>query len=231
MQPLLLIPGLLCDETLWREQIESLEDNVEIIVADVSRRESIRGLADDVLQTAPERFCLAGFSLGSQVALEITRIARERIEKLALLSATNHGLLPRVRAALERAISMIEQGEFERYVEESYTSYVHPSRVNDALLKRTFTEMARAIGPEAGLRQMRALLSITSPFTGLDQIDCPTAIIGGQQDQRTTPAAHEELAREIRRSVLTIIEDSGHFTLLEQPRQVSEAMRRWLSQN
>ena len=232
MATLVLIPGLLCNESLWRGQIESLREDVHIIVSDVTRHDTIRDLAHDVLQTAPGRFCLAGFSLGSQIALEITCIARERIERLALLSATtNRGLLPPVRAAVENAIAMIQQGDFAKYVEQSYTSYVHPLRAEDAGLKRVFIEMAQAVGPDAGLRQMRALLSITSAFTGLDQIDCPTAIIGGRQDRRTTPEAHEELAREIRGSVLTVIEESGHFTPLERSQQVTQAMYRWLRLN
>ena len=114
-------------------------------------------------------------------------------------------------------------------MEQSYSTYVHPLRVHDTALKRTFTEMAQAVGPDAAVRQMRALLSISGPFTGLDRIDCPTTIIGGRQDHRTTVAAHEELAREIRGSVLTIIEESGHFTPIEQPNSVTEAMRRWLT--
>jgi pimeloyl-ACP methyl ester carboxylesterase len=227
--PLLLIPGLLCNESLWREQIDGLRDCVEPRVADVARQESIRAMAQAVLDSAPQRFCLAGFSLGSQVALEIMATARERVERLALLSATSGGLLPSVRAALENAISMIQEGDFESYVEQSYSTYVHPSRVNDPALKRAFTDMARAVGPQAGIRQMEALLSIAGPFTGLNQIDCPTVVIGGRQDHRTTLAAHEELARNIHNSVLIIIEESGHFTPIEQPSSVTDAMRNWLT--
>lgn len=228
-ETLLLIPGLLCDERLWRKQIDGLGNCFQIVVADVTRHESVCEMAQAVIDRAPQSFCLAGFSLGSQVALEIVGMAKERVEKLALLSATNRGLLPPVRAAIENAIATIEEGRFDDYLEQAYSSYVHPLRAGDVVLRRTFTEMARVVGPEAGIRQMRALLSIRAPFTHLDQIDCPTAIIAGEGDQRTPPAAHLELAREIRNSVLTIIPDSGHFTPIEQPDGVTEAMRAWLT--
>jgi pimeloyl-ACP methyl ester carboxylesterase len=71
-------------------------------------------------------------------------------------------------------------------------------------------------------------LSIAGPFTGLEQIQCPTVIIGGAQDHRTTPAAHQELAQDIPGSVILMIENSGHFTPLEQPDAVTDGMRRWL---
>jgi hypothetical protein len=67
---LLLIPGLLCNERLWRGQIDGLGECVHAIVADVTRHESIREMAGSILHSAPQRFCLAGFSLGNQVALE-----------------------------------------------------------------------------------------------------------------------------------------------------------------
>ena len=228
LPPLLLIPGLLCDGGLWRKQITGLRDCVDIIIADATRGESIREIAEAVLCNAPERFCLAGFSLGSQIALQITQIARERVRRLALLSATSRGLLPNVKTAIAGAISTIQEGHFEEYLEHAYVQYVHPSRVEDTGLKCAYVEMARRVGPEAGVRQMRALLSIAGPFTGLQQIRCPTVIIGGRQDHRTTPAAHQELAQEIPGSVILMIENSGHFTPLEQPDAVTDGMRRWL---
>ena len=42
-------------------------------------------------------------------------------------------------------------------------------------------------------------------------------------------AAHEVLAREIPGAKLIMIEDSGHFTTLEQPNQVTLALQEWLA--
>ena len=75
---------------------------------------------------------------------------------------------------------------------------------------------------------MKALLELEEPFRHLGQISCPTIVIGGSKDQRTTPAAHEILAREIPRASLLFIEHAAHFTPLEQPSQVTAALRRWM---
>ncbi len=147
-QRLLLIPGILCDARLWSEQVESLADCFGIAVAELRRGESISEMAEAVLGQAPRRFSLAGFSLGGQVALEIARVAGERIERLALLSTTCAGVLPDVRAAIENAISTIERGCFEQYLQHAYLGYVHPRRARDGVLRRTFLEMARAVGPQ-----------------------------------------------------------------------------------
>lgn len=229
MTSLVLIPGLLCNQALWSSQVAILGRRADTVVADLRTQKTVTEMASAVLEAAPERFSLAGFSLGSQVALEIMSLAGKRVERLALLSATHGGLLPVVETALHNAIATIEGGDFNGYLEAAFPAYVSPSRAGDPVLKRCFMEMAHAVGEDAGLRQMRALLQIKGPFQGLDQIHCPTMIIGGQNDHRTTPAAHQALAEEIPGSELVIVEDAAHFTLLERPHVVSAWMELWMS--
>jgi pimeloyl-ACP methyl ester carboxylesterase len=228
MHRLVLIPGLLCDERLWGEPIATVAKRAEISVAEITGQSTIAEMGATVLKQAPRSFCLGGFSLGSQVALEIMRVCPERVERLALLSATHGGLLPAVEAAIRQAVEVIEQEGLDRYLEQAYPGYVAPARVNDERLKRTFMEMGRRVGKDAGVRQMHALLSIKAPFGNVKQIRCPTLILGGREDRRTTPEAHQLLNQEIRGSQLVMVEDAGHFTPLEQPGMVAEALQRWM---
>jgi pimeloyl-ACP methyl ester carboxylesterase len=226
---LVLIPGLLCNHALWSSQVAGLARYAEMIVADLTQQETISEMASVVLERAPEHFSLAGFSLGSQVALEIMRTARDRVERLALLSATHGGLLPPVEIALRRAIESIEQGGFDSYLEAAFPTYVSAAHATDPKLKGCFLEMAHAVGQDAGLRQMRALLAIEGPFSSISQIRCSTVIVGGRDDHRTTPAAHEALANEIPGSELVIIDDAAHFTPLERPNIVTEVLEHWIT--
>lgn len=75
LPPLILIPGLLNDAELWRDQLAALADIADCRVADITQGESLEALALSVLAQAPPRFALAGFSLGGYVAVEIARIA------------------------------------------------------------------------------------------------------------------------------------------------------------
>ncbi len=229
MPSLILIPGLLCDQTLWAAQIEGLKSQANITVADITEALTVSEMAADVLANAPEHFCLAGFSLGSQVALEIMNVAKDRVQRLALLSATHGGLLPAAEAAVRHALEMIEEGSFAQYLDEAYPSYFAHG-ANDAVLNDVFLAMAHAVGEKAGLRQMRALLAIRAPFTNLDRIDCPTVIIGGRDDHRTTPEAHRQLAAEIPESKLAIIDGAAHFTPIEQPGKVTDVLRAWITE-
>jgi pimeloyl-ACP methyl ester carboxylesterase len=229
MGSLILIPGLLCNQLLWSNQLPKLARNADVVIADLTRQETIAAMAASVLDAAPARFSLAGFSLGSQVALEIMRTAADRVERLALLSATHGGLLPPVENALRHAIETIEQGGFDDYLEAAYPSYFSAARAHDTELKSMFLEMAHSVGQEAGLRQMRALLTIQGSFRNLEKIRCPTVVIGGAEDHRTTPAAHKALAAEIPGSKLLLLEVAAHFTPLEVPNSVTEALDAWLT--
>jgi pimeloyl-ACP methyl ester carboxylesterase len=224
-----LIPGLLCNHVLWRSQIKTLIDYGEVEVADITQQITIQQMALDVIDRLPARFCLAGFSLGSQVALQIMELAGERVERLALLSATRGGLTGLARSAINGAIDTVEAGGFDQYLKGAYPTYFAPSQADDAELRTAFEKMAHAVGPEAGVRQMHALLAIANPFAALDRIKCPTLIIGGSEDLRTPPSAHALLAQEIPQSKLTMIEGAGHFTTLERPAVVAEALREWIA--
>lgn len=58
--PLVMLPAFMTTATLWRHQIEALADIAEIQVVDLTHHDSIEGMANAVLDAAPERFALAG---------------------------------------------------------------------------------------------------------------------------------------------------------------------------
>ncbi len=54
----------------------------------------LAGMARRILADAPRRFCLAGISMGGMVALEIMRLAPERVQALALVDTSAHRARP-----------------------------------------------------------------------------------------------------------------------------------------
>jgi len=89
-QPLLLLSGLLCDETLWADIPQRLGDAADVRVISFHGFSSIPAMAQHVLATAPARFALAGHSMGGRVALEVIRSAPARVAGLALLNTGVH---------------------------------------------------------------------------------------------------------------------------------------------
>src|SRR5260370_42072713 len=89
-QPLLLLSGLLCDETIWADIPERLGDTADVRIISFRGLSSIPAMAEHVLAMAPERFAVAGHSMGGRVALEVLRSAPRRGSGLALLNTGGH---------------------------------------------------------------------------------------------------------------------------------------------
>ena len=64
---LILIPGLLNDAELWRDQVSGLSGIATCHITDITKGGTLRELAQSVLADAPARFALAGFSLGDML--------------------------------------------------------------------------------------------------------------------------------------------------------------------
>src|SRR5260221_3773383 len=86
MQPVFLLCGLLCDETIWADIPSRLASIANARVMSFAGFTSIAGMAGQVLAAAPPRFAVAGHSMGGRVALEVWRQAPESVTALALLN-------------------------------------------------------------------------------------------------------------------------------------------------
>jgi len=229
-QPLVLIPGLLCDALMWQPQVAALADIAECWIADHTRSDTMGKVATDVLDQAPfPEFALAGLSMGGYVALEILRRARRRVRRLALLDTSARADTPEQSQSRRGFISLAERGRFRGVTNALLPMLVHPSRVGDPQLVTTIKTMAKNTGQEAFIREERAIMSRTDGLPILGGIACPTLVLCGRQDALTPLERHEEMARTIPGSKLEIIEDCGHLSTLERPAEVNAALRRWLS--
>ena len=87
----LLFSGLLCDETVWSDIPERLAGYCRCARYLVPRILSISAMAEHVLACAPQRFALAGHSMGGRVALEVMRW-HGCVSGLALLNTGVHAV-------------------------------------------------------------------------------------------------------------------------------------------
>jgi pimeloyl-ACP methyl ester carboxylesterase len=226
--PLLLLPGLLCDEALWRPQMESLADIAAPVVADLGQDDSGPAMARRALAAAPPQFALAGLSMGGYVAQEIMRQAPERVLRLALLDTGARADTPEQTARRRGLIELSEKGEFKGVTPRLLPLLVHPARTEDAPLAEIILKMAERIGKDGFLRQQRAIMARPDGREDLRRIHCPTLVLCGRQDALTPLALHEEIASLVPGATLTVIEDCGHLSTLEKPKSVNAAFRNWL---
>lgn len=226
--PLILLPGMPLDAALWEHQTRHLADVAEPAVGDLTGQESMVALAASVLAQAPERFALAGLSLGGYVAFEILRQAPERVAKLALLDTSARPDTPEQTATRQDAVRLVGQGRLRQVVAAGMARLVHPDRSGEAALVESVQAQAQRVGPDGYVRQQTAIMNRPDSRPGLGAIACPTLVLCGRQDAITPPALHEEIAEGIPGARLALVEDCGHLSAMEQPQAVTALLREWL---
>ena len=225
---LVFVPGLLCTEVLWAHQLAYLSELADCSVADVTGADTIDGLAEGVLEQAPAEFALCGLSMGGIVAHAIMRLAPERVTRLALLDTSARADTPEQTVRRLALIAMVESGDFAGVIETLLPVLIHPDRLQDAALKDGIATMCRAVGPEAFLRQVNALIGRPDVRGRLATYGVPTLALCGRQDAVTPLEFHEEIVDAIPGSELAIIEECGHMSTMERPHAVTALLRQWL---
>jgi pimeloyl-ACP methyl ester carboxylesterase len=105
---------------------------------------------------------------------------------------------------------------------------IHRDRLADAALIGVVRASAAHVGRDAYRRQQHAILGRPDGRQDLRKIACPTLVMCGRQDALTPLPLHEEMAAEIPRASLVVVEDCGHLAPLERPRTVTAVLRYWL---
>jgi pimeloyl-ACP methyl ester carboxylesterase len=221
-----LLPGLLCDETVWRDQKDALGRFAEVIIPDFRYVSSISAMAQLVLDAAPERFSVAGHSMGGRVALEVFRMAPERVERLALLDTGVHPRAAGEESKRGELVDLARGPGMAAMAARWLPPMLHPD--HSALLE-PLTEMVMRSTPETFANQQRALLDRPDARTVLHRIQCPTLVLCGRQDAWSPVSQHEEIAASIPQAKLVIVDDCGHMSPVEQPAAVSHALCEWLA--
>jgi len=108
--PLLLIPGMMCDARLFTPQINEFSATRSVQVAAVTDCKSIEDMAQKVLDSAPQHFALAGLSMGAMVAMEILQRAPERVTRVALMDTNSQSETPAIAAMREPQIVGVMAG-------------------------------------------------------------------------------------------------------------------------
>ena len=225
---LVLIPGLANTARLFEAQIAAIAPLRPVVVADHARDDSIPAIAARLLRDAPGRFALAGLSMGGYVALEVMRQAPERVERLALLDTSARPDTPEARADRERMIALAEAGRLDAILSMLWPRLVHPRRQSDETLRAIVTAMMREVGPEAYIRQQRAIMGRPDSRPLLPGIEIPTLVLVGEGDAITPPEIAREMAEMIEWASLTVVPEAGHLSTLEKPDAVTQALRLWL---
>jgi pimeloyl-ACP methyl ester carboxylesterase len=230
MKPTLcLLPGLLCDETVWTHQVAALGTLADIRVADFRGFDSITEMARSVLAVAPQRFALAGHSMGARAALEVVRLAPERVERLALLDTGTHPQRPGEAEQRQVLVDLANREGMAALAARWLPPMVHPDRVADDAFMAPLRAMVLRMTPEIHERQIHALRNRPEAEAVVPTIHCPLLVGVGRQDAWSPLSQHEAIVAAVPHATLAVFENSGHMAPFEAPEAVTSALRDWLA--
>ncbi|SHE43189.1 Pimeloyl-ACP methyl ester carboxylesterase [Litoreibacter ascidiaceicola] len=228
-EPLVFLPGMMCDGRLYGPQIKALGRDRAIHLAPICAHETVEALATEVLASAPPTFALAGLSMGGIVAMEVVRRAPARVTRLALMDTNALAETPAYAAAREPQIARVMAGSLVEVMrEEMKPDYLAPGAGRQAVLDLVM-DMALDMGEGVFLRQSRALQRRPDQQNVLRKLKIPTLILCGEHDRLCPVARHQFMADLIFRATLVVVPDAGHLPTLEQPEAVNAALKQWLA--
>ena len=235
MRPdLWLIPGLMCDDTVWQPLLPALSAQAHCHIVDHGDADDLGEMARRVLAQAPERFAVAGHSMGGRVVLEILRQAPQRVSHVGLLD-TGFKPLPAGAAADEERrkrqalLDIARQQGVRAMASEWVRGMVAPARLGDAVLLGQILDMFERKSADTFARQIRALLARPNATDVLQKVVAPTLVLCGEQDSWSTPAQHQAIADLLpERPPVCVVPEAGHMVTMERPGAVAQALCDWL---
>ena len=229
-EPVVFLPGMMCDARLFGPQIAELSADTAVMCAPVTRGDRIEEIASGLLDLLPRRFALAGMSMGGVVAMELLRRAPDRISRIALMGANPLAESPAMAADREPQIVKVRTGRLA----EVMRARIAPERLAPGPQRQEVLalamDMAETLGPEVFIRQSRAMQRRRDQQAVLRKCKVPAMVLCGRHDDPAGIKRHEFMADLIPYARLVVLEESGVLPTLEQPGAATAALRDWLRQ-
>ncbi|WP_102226038.1 alpha/beta fold hydrolase [Acidimangrovimonas sediminis] len=227
-EPLVLIPGMMCDaRAVWHQTI-ALSAERAVTVAPPVAGTTVEEMAVATLDQSPARFALAGQGLGANVALEMLRRAPERISRIALIAFSAQADPSAQSVAREPRIVGAQAGRLAEVMrEEVPEAWLADGDARPEILGM-LRDMALTLGEGVFVRQSRALQRRGDQQAVLRRATLPALVICGADDPATLPRRHHFMAELMPQARCVEIVLCGHLPTMEQPEIVTGVLEDWL---
>lgn len=194
--------------------------------ADCERPITFAGCVAHVLDRAPERYALCGYSMGGRIALHVALHAPDRVKRLVLVSTTAGIEDPAERAARRASEDQLAE-ELTRVPLDSFIErwrsqplFADEPPVVSALARedqrRNRGEALAAVLRGIGTGRMKPL------WDRLSELTMPVTVLAGERDEKFKALARR-MVGELPRAKLEVAA-GGHALQLENPAAVAQAL-------
>jgi pimeloyl-ACP methyl ester carboxylesterase len=236
---LLLIHGFPLNSSLWEPQLEDLSDTARLLAPDLrgfglsgSSNEpyTMELMADDCMGLldalgVQEPVVICGLSMGGYIAFEFYRRFREWVAGMILVSTRAGADTPEGQEAREQMAEKARTDGPEEIAAAMLPKLMAPETYDrDEDLVAFVRDMMESASVDGIVGALMAMKTRPDSTELLAEIDVPTLIIHGDEDQIVPVAAAEEMRDAIPEAELVLIPDAGHLPNLEQAEMFNEAI-------
>ena len=235
--PLVLLPGLLCDEDLWAHQAETLTDIADITIADMTRDDTIEGMAERVLGRAPETFALAGLSMGGWHSLLYTPGHQDRVERIIIVDIGPEPSAQWQERAASRPVTPLEFPSLEDAI--SWMRQSNPWASDASLRKDAEDKMRQREDGKWTWKADASLFNVPLPdqsdpvlitryWNAIESITCPILEVRGAESGLVSDETLEQMKLRGKQVTSVDIPNAGHVVTVDKPPEFIEATRSFL---
>lgn len=235
----------ICDSRMWDDQWDEWSRSYRLLRLD------LRGFGRSPLGTEPyshardviaaleehgiDGAALVGVSLGGRVVLEVALARPDLVRALVLVAPgmPGHEWSEELRALWGEEEAAFEAGDLDGAVEVSLRTWVDGPRRRsedvDPGVRRRVAEMQRQ-AYELQRDWVDEDLLVPDLAERLGEVDVPTLVLVGEEDQPDMQAIAERLGREIPGARLATIPATAHVPSMERPREFDELVLPFLAE-
>ena len=238
----LFIHGYPFDHTIWRHQMDALEeyrriapdlrgmglsDAPDLGYGMATYAADLAGLLDTL---GVDDVVLCGLSMGGYIAFEFLRNWRPRVRGLVLMDTRAEADSAEALRARDASAAMAREGGATAVAEAMLPKVLSPATLEGqpGIVERVRGLMARTpvagiIGALASMRDRPSSEPLLPALQGL-----PTLIVAGEDDDLTPPESARSMAQAIPGARLAIIPGAAHLPPVEQPGATTEILQEFL---
>ena len=225
---LVLIPGTLCDASLFKRQVRVLRQRWQVIVLDYQHLTDVKAWPTQTLRTLPAQFYLAGFSLGGLWILELLRRAPQRVLGIALIASNAEGGTRRSELRSASLWRLWRLAGAQSVARQVLPDYFHCRAVRDKQAAR-LSDMARSTPSRAARAEFEWAARRPSGLELISAFDKPLLIVSGARDKVCPRRFQQRMVNAQPEADWAELPRCGHFIPLEKPAALTALLSRWLT--